>query len=278
MKLHHAMLMLLLLVVPTANYAGEAYQLSMLPRYSSEEINQRINPLADYLTQKTGVQIEAVITSDFSQYEKRLKSGAIQMGYENPYIYTLVSDTHEVLAMAEKGKDRDKFRGIVIARQDSGISKLEDLRGKTISIVGLTSAGGYLSQKLSLSRVGIDVEKECTISEAMDNKQENVLLSVYTGEAEAGFIRESALHKADNYLPTAQIKVVAVNAWLPNWAFSVDKSLPEDLKCDIQAALLELDPAHPVIKALKIDRFRPARDSEYDEVRRASGMNPKTES
>lgn len=274
MKLRHAMLMLLLLVVPTANFAGEAYQLSMLPRYSSEEINRRISPLADYLAQKTGVQIEAVITSDFSQYEKRLKSGSIQMGYENPYIYTLVSDTHEALAMAEKGKDRDKFRGIIIARQDSGLFGLEDLRGKTISIVGFTSAGGYLSQKLSLSEAGIDVEKECSISEAVDNKQENVLLSVYTGEADAGFIRESALHQADNYIPSAQIKVVAASAWLPNWAFSVDRALPDTLKRDIQAALLELKPGHPVIKALKIDRFRPAGDSDYDVVRRASGMNP----
>lgn len=274
MKLRYVMVMLLLLVVPEANFAGDAYQLSMLPRYSSEEINRRISPLADYLAQKTGVPIEAVITSDFSQYEKRLKSGSIQMGYENPYVYTLVSGTHEAVAMAEKGKDRDKFRGIIIARQDSGISELEDLRGKTIGIVGFTSAGGYLSQKLSLSEIGIDVANECTVSEAVDNKQENVILSVYTGEVDAGFIRESALHQVDNYIPAAQIKVVAASAWLPNWAFSVDRGLPENLKRNIQAALLELTPGHPVIKALKIDRFRAAGDTDYDVVRRASGMNP----
>jgi len=273
MRFIYALIFVLLSSLPTNLWAAESYKLSMLPRYSSEEINRRISPLADYLTQKTGAKIEAVITSDFTQYEKQLKSGAIGMGYENPYIYTLVSNTHEALAMAVKGKDRDKFRGIIIARKGSGLTRLEDLRGKLISIVGYTSAGGYLSQKLSLMEAGIDVNRECTISEAVDNKQENVILAVYTGEADAGFIRESALHQADSYISAAQIEVVGECAWLPNWAFSVNRTMPDKTKKDIQAALLALQPNHPVLKALKIDSFKLAGDGDYDPVRRASGGN-----
>jgi phosphonate transport system substrate-binding protein len=213
-----------------------------------------------------------VVTSDFDQYEKQLKSGAIAMGYENPYIYTLVSGTHEALAMAVKGKDRDKFRGIIIARKEKRLSSLEDLRGKTIAIVGYTSAGGYLSQKLSLMQAGIDVVKDCTIIEAVDNKQENVILSVYTGEVDAGFIRESALHQADDYISPAQLTVVGESAWLPNWAFSVDRRLPDKLKKEIRSALLQLKPDHPVMKALKIDQFQPAVDSDYQPVRLATGL------
>ena len=271
MRLLHVLLIVLITAAPVPLLAGDTYKLSMLPRYSSEEINRRINPLANYLTQKTGASIETVITSDFAQYEKRLQNGSIQIGYENPYIYTLVSESHEALAMAVKGKDGDKFRGIVIARKDSGLSTLQDLRGKTISIVGPTSAGGYLSQKLSLMEAGIDIEAECTIMEAVDNKQENVIFAVYTGEADAGFIRESALHQADSYISASQIKVLSECAWLPNWSFSVDRTLPEKVKKGIQAALLNLEPDHPVMKALKIERFKLATDSDYDTVRRASG-------
>ena len=118
---------------------------------------------------------------------------------------------------------------------------------------------------------GINVETECTIVEAVDNKQENVILAVYTGEADAGFIRESALHQADNYISAPQIKVMMECAWLPNWAFSVKRTLPVKLKNDIQAALLNLKPNNPVIKALKIDSFRRAADTDYDTIRQASG-------
>jgi phosphonate transport system substrate-binding protein len=184
----------------------------------------------------------------------------------------LVSGTHEALAMAVKGKDRDKFRGIVIARKDKGLSTLKDLRGRTISIVGYTSAGGYLSQKLSLMQIGIDVAKDCTIIEAVDNKQENVILAVYTGEVDAGFIRESALHQADAYISPAQLTVVGESAWLPNWAFSVDRRLPDQLKKEIRSALLLLEANHPVMKALKIDQFQQAVDSDYQPVRLAAGI------
>jgi phosphonate transport system substrate-binding protein len=268
-----AVITLLIVFSPGAIVAGEAYKLSMLPRYSSEEINRSIGPLAEYLSQLTGATIEPVVTSDFAQYEKQLKSGAIAIGYEDPYIYTLVSGTHQALAMAVKGKDREKFRGIIITRKDRGLSKLADLRGKTIAIVGYTSAGGYLSQKLSLMKVGIDVAADCTIVEAVDNKQENVILSVYTGEVDAGFIRESALHRADDYISPAQIQVLSKSAWLPNWAFSVDRRLPGEIKKDIQAALLLLKPDHPVMKALKIDHFRLAADSDYQPVRLAAGLD-----
>lgn len=252
--------------------AGETYKLSMLPRYSADEINKRISPLTEYLSQKIGTSVKPVIASNFSQYEKRLKNGEIQIAYENSYIYVRVSKIHEVLAMAIKGKGGDRFRGIIIVRKNSNIVSLEDLKGKKISIVGITSAGGYLSQKLALRQKGIDVEKDCHISEAVDNKQENVILSVFLGEADAGFIRESALHMADKFVPPSKIKVINKSAWLPNWALSVKRSIPAEKKKAIQRALVSLKKNHPVLKALKIDRFRIATDREYDTVRQAAGM------
>ena len=252
--------------------AGGAYQFSMLPRYSSEEINRRISPLAGYLSKKIGIIIEPIIINNFAQYEKRLKNGTIQIGYENPYIYVLVSGTHEVLAMANKGKSGDRFRGIIIAKKDSKILTVDDLKNKNICVVGRTSAGGYLSQKLTLMQTGIDVERDCQIMEAVDNKQENVIFSVLTGEADAGFIRESALHQADRFVPPSKIRVISRTAWLPNWALSVKRSLPKETKKAIQDALIGLKEGGPVLKALRIKGFRMATDEEYDVVRQAAGM------
>ncbi|WP_161626849.1 phosphate/phosphite/phosphonate ABC transporter substrate-binding protein [Desulfospira joergensenii] len=267
----------LLWLILTIAFSGpvwaETYQLSMQPRYSPEEIYRRITPLAEYLGQETGHTIEVVILSDFSQYEKQLKNGSIEIGYESPYMYALVSDAHEAVASALKGKDIDRFRGVVISRKDSGLSTLADLRGKKISIAGYTSAGGYLSQKLSLMNQGINVETDMDITEATDNKQENVILAVYTGDADAGFIRESALHQTDTYISVSQIQVISRCAWLPNWTLSLSRSLPDSLKEKIASALLDLQTTHAAIKALKINHFKYAFDEDYDAIRRAAGLN-----
>ena len=249
------------------------YKLSMLPRYSTEEINKRITPLAKHLSKTTGLNIAPTLTASFGQYSKQLSSGAINIGFENPYIYVMTAGLHEVIAMAEKGKDGDKFRGIIITRTDSSLQTLEDLKGKKIAIVGYTSAGGFLSQKLSLLQNKIDVSKDCIIEEAPENKQENVIFSVYSGDVDAGFIRESALHKVDDFVPPGTIRILRSTEWLPNWALSVSSDMSTDDKEKIIKAIRDIKPGDPVLKALKINALRPAEDSEYDTVRVAAGLN-----
>ncbi len=241
--------------------------MSMLPRYYPKKIRAMIAPLAEYISQETGATVSPVLTTDFTEYENRLKSGEIEIGYENPLVYTKVSKTHEVLVMAVKGEGGNRFRGIIITRPDSDIHSLGDLKHKKIMIVGKTSAGGFLSQKLFLAENGVSVEKDCELEEASNNKQENVIISVSIGDADAGFIRESALHMADFYIQPGSIVVMTPCAWLPNWAVSVKRSLPDGVKADIKSALLSLDQNSKVLKAMNVTGFKPARDQEYDIIR-----------
>jgi len=261
-------LSLCLIFIPPALCAAEdVYEFSMLPRYFPKKIQSMIDPLAEYLSGEIGVRVTPILTKDFSEYENRLKSGEIEIGYENPLVYTKVSASHEVLAMAVKGAGGDRFRGIIIARPDSEIQTFSDLKHKTIMIVGMTSAGGFLSQKLTLAENGIAVESDCDLEVASDNKQENVIISVSIGDVDAGFIRESALHIADQYIQPGSVKEVAPCAWLPNWALSVNRSMPLAQKEAIKAAMIGLDENSPVLKAMDVTGFKPATDSQYNVIR-----------
>jgi phosphonate transport system substrate-binding protein len=261
----------LLMAVP-ATLAAE-YQLSMLPRYSTGEINKRITALAEYLSDKTGLDIQPTVTSTFDQYLKKLTNGSIAIGFQNPYIYVLAGKQHEVVAMAIKGRDGDKFRGIIVTAANSPLHAIQDLKNKKIAIVGYTSAGGYLSQKLTLLENNIDVQKDCSLEVAPENKQENVAFAVFTGDVDAGFMRESALGQLDEMLPAGAIQILASTSWLPNWALSVSHSMPSEDRDKIVRALAEIKDDSPVLKTLKIKGFRPARDSEYDPVRKAAGLD-----
>jgi phosphonate transport system substrate-binding protein len=258
--------LILMLPVMTAS-AAPGLRISMLPNYAADVINLELHPLAGYLGGKTGRDFEVDLAVDFAQYEKRLKSGAVAVGYENPAMYVRVSERHEALAMAVTLEGRDKTRGLIITMKNSGIRTVADLRGKTVSMVSVTSANGFLSQKLTLNGAGIDVEKDLSLVEAVDNKSENVILAVYTGDADAGFVHEFALKEAGKYIPVSALEVVATCAWLPGWALSVDRRLPDREKKAIQAALMEIPSGHPALKALNIKGFRYASDEDYDSVR-----------
>lgn len=246
--------------------AGE-YKLSMLPRYFPEKLTAMITPMATYLSRETGNTIKPVLTDNFASFEAKILKGNIAIGYENPLVYVNVSGSHEVLATAVKGKGGDKFRGIIISRPDSEITNVSDLKGKKVMIVSKASAGGFLSQKLTLKENGLDVDRDCQLFEAADNRQENVIISVSIGDVDAGFIRESALHKADEFIMPGSIKSVVETAWLPNWAFSVSKQMPVELKDAIKTAILKLPPESSVMKAMGLTAFKASTDLDYDVMR-----------
>jgi len=226
-----------------------------------------MNPLAQYLSKELGIEVKPILTANFAEYEEKAKNHAITIGYENPLVYVNISSAHQVIATAVKGAGGDKFRGIIITRPDSGIKKLSDLKGKKIMIVGKTSAGGYLSQKLTLMEQGIKVDKDCDLSIAADNRQENVIISVSIGDVDAGFIRESALHKADQFIMPGSIVEIGATTWLPNWALSVDRNVPNTIKRKIQKSVLKLPRNSEILKAMGLVSFIAATDDDYDIMR-----------
>ena len=265
--LFSCVLLYLILISYSLGMADDSYTFSMLPRFYPQKIKSMTTPLVNYLSNELGRKIKPVITKDFSEYENRLKKGEIEIGYENPVVYTIVSKKHEVIAMAVKDKGGDHFRGIIITQPDSDIQTLSDLRHKKVMIVGQTAAAGLLSQKLTLIKNGIDLEKDCQVEIAPDNKQENVIISVSIGDVDAGFIRESALHIADQYIQPNTIEVVATCEWLPNWALSVNRNLPKAKKMAIRTAIMSLRQNSSVLKAMGVIKFKSATDHRYDIIR-----------
>jgi len=248
------------------------YRLSMLPLYSTEDINARITPLAEYLAKQTGLPISTTLTAGFNEYSQQLSSGRINIGFENPYIFVLNSGAHEVVAIASTANEGEKFRGIIITRSDSPLRTIIELKGKKIGIVGQTSVGGFLSQKLTLLESGIDVAKDCIIEEAPENKHENVIFSVFAGDVDAGFIRESALLQANEFVPAGAIRILQPTAWMPNWALSLSRELPKEDRKKIVSALLDIKPGSAVLKSLKVEALKPAQDSDYDSIRKVFGL------
>jgi phosphonate transport system substrate-binding protein len=255
-----------ILLFTSTGLAAEKMVFSMLPRYFPEKLSLMTTPLINHLSQELQIPVELLLTDNFASYENKVIKGDVDIGYENPLVYTNVAAKHEVLATAMQ-KGRNRFRGLVIVRTDAEISGLADLKGKTVMMVGKTSAGGYLSQKLSLQENGLDVMRDCTLVEAADNRQENVIIAVSIGDVDAGFIQEGAYNVADEFIRPNSIKKIAETAWLPNWALSVSKTMPQEQKERIRAAVVKLREDSAIMKAMELTGFTAATDADYDIIR-----------
>lgn len=239
----------------------------MPPLFPAEQLTAMLQPLAARLSQETGNTIKVLVSENIDQYTAEVLHGNIVIGYENPSLYVHISSVHQALVSAVKTEHGALARGLIISRAGSAVSNMKDIKGKKIMIVSRVSEGGFLSQKLSLKERGIDVEQDCILTEAADQREENVLLSVSIGDVDIGFISESALHKADQYITPGSVTVVAHTALLPNWLVSLSRDMPQVQKDDIQEALLNLGPEAPAVKALGISGFTEASDADYDIIR-----------
>ncbi|MCI5160584.1 MAG: phosphate/phosphite/phosphonate ABC transporter substrate-binding protein [Candidatus Electrothrix sp. AX5] len=262
-----AFCLVVLLCGPCSSVLAEDYILSMPPIFSVEQLTAMLHPLAARLSKETENDISILLARNIDQYTAEVLHGNIVIGYENPSIYVNISNVHEAIASAVTIQHNTLSKGIIISRPESGISGLEDLKGKKIMIVSRESSGGFLSQKLTLKEKGIDVEWDCQLTEAANHREENVIISVSVGDVDAGFISEYALHKADQYIAPGSITSVAKTAPLPNWVVSISRKMPQIQKDDILEALLSLTPESPALKALGISAFKTASDADYDIIR-----------
>ncbi|WP_027360623.1 phosphate/phosphite/phosphonate ABC transporter substrate-binding protein [Desulforegula conservatrix] len=258
-----AIFIILALVVPDNLKAEDTYRFSMMPQFYPERIARMTEPLVKYLEKGCSRKITPVMTMNNSDYEASIRKGDVEIAYQNPMIYNSISDVHEAVVVGVSPDGGDKYRGLVIVPSNSPVTALSELKGKTVMIVGKNTGGGYFSPKISLLDAGVDIEKDVELVTAADNKQENVIIAVSLGDVDAGFIRESAFHAADAFIKPDSVRILAPCAWLPGWALSVKRSLPQTEKTRIKNLLINLPSDSPVIKALDLKGFREADDSVY---------------
>jgi phosphonate transport system substrate-binding protein len=248
-------------------YRKNTVKVAILPLYSAITLFDRFDPLMRYLSQKTGYEFKLVIPKDFEDFADIVRKGMVDFSYSNPYIYTELADKGFLTAFANTvhKESGDIFRGIIITHRDSRIRALNDLKGKRVMVVSFKSAGGFLAQKLFLHESGIDVFKELKLIDG--KRQEEVILSVYRKNVDAGFVRESALDVLKEEIDLGKIHILARTPYIANWPFAAARNTDKKMIAMVQKSLLELKD-NDVLSAAQITQFKAAGDSDFNTLRR----------
>lgn len=256
-------------------YSNNTIKVVILPLYSPLTIYKKFDPLMKYLSKETGYEFKLFIPKDFEEFIKIVSEGKVHFSYQNPYVYTIISKKYplKILVITEgeecslNNKEEicggETFRGVIIVRKDSNIKSIKDLKGKKILIVSPYSAGGFLSQKIFLEKRGFNVYKDFKLIDA--KRQEKVIIGVYRGEAEAGFIRESALSVFSQEVDMSKIKILTFTEYLPNWPFcavNVDSTLANKVR-----NLLVQIKDKEVLKKANIKGFKQVSDEDYEKFK-----------
>lgn len=259
----------------TTTRAQAEVRLGILPRLSAVELYDMFSPLALYLSKETGEKVSLVIPRNFDAFKAAVRAGQIDVGFANPLIYVQLKKEVllDPLALASEVKAGPRFRGIIIARKDSTIRSIHDLKGKRLMFVDKNSAAGYVFQMMALSSAGLDVEKDF-IMLPFAKTHDVVVKAVFNGAAEAGGLREDDLEKLKGSLDLSKIRIVAYTDYYPNWPLFAAPTLRKEFSEKLRTALLKLKPgstrARQILGPAQLTGFVPVSDHDYDGLRQAA--------
>jgi phosphonate transport system substrate-binding protein len=246
-----------------------------VPSVEADKIAENAQPMADFLTKELGMPVETYTTQDYAGLVEAMKSGQVDIGSLPPLAYVLAKDRGAADVMLKTSRrGSPTYHSFFTARAGSGITKIEDAKGKRIAFVDPSSASGFLFPAAYLKKQGI--EPDSFFSQTVfAGGHDAAIRAVYTGEVDVAATYDDArnkLEKLDAY-KDVKTKVVPIGKTdeIPNDTISVRAGLSADLVAKIKAAFLKYKDTPEGKKTLddvyEVDDLLDATDADYDPVR-----------
>lgn len=243
-----------------------------MPRQS---VMKAMQEMASYLGSRLDRTIKVLVADEFHQVGRMLATGKVDLAFLSPLLYVQAKKKHPSIKLlcAIRTKGTSTYQGLVIARADKEINKLEDLKGKSFCWVSRHSTSGYLFPLAMMLERGITPNRDFR-REYMTGYHHEALRRIEAGICDAAAVFSDTYFKAkvQGSIKTG-LHVVAATSPIPRDAVCAGKRVEGALLVEIRKALLEFDPSrhnkgHNLAGDFSISSFFKVEDSFYDPIRR----------
>lgn len=280
------LLMGLLFVGPAASQAasGAALRLAILPCTDVVKTYEAFLPLAGYLEGRLGRKVELLVPKDFSEFEGFVEAGRVDFAFQAPHTYVRLANLYnrKLLVKARTPEGEVLHRGVIVVRRDSGITRIEELKGKSLLFGPKLSTAKWIAARDLLFEKGVDLNKDLK-RYANGTSCEAIALQVYLKNFDAGALCDysfaelaSAENKDEDAIPVDQLVVIGRTWAMPTWVLAFRREMDPALAARVQAALLALESGRKedmeILEPIETGGFAPALDSDYDELRQRVGQ------
>ncbi|HEY9071319.1 MAG TPA: phosphate/phosphite/phosphonate ABC transporter substrate-binding protein, partial [Candidatus Ozemobacteraceae bacterium] len=209
------------------------------PYISVKGMMLAVRGLVGFLRQETGAQdVRLVTPKDYAGVLTALEHGAVDFAWLGPTAYVIGSEKIPLIPLAKaKRRTGGSYFGVIVARKDSGISRLEEIKGKTIGFVDPESASGYLYPLKVLLDSGVDPQKDCKA--VFLQKHDAVLSAVWSKKIDVGAVIEDSIAGIHDQKILDQLLVLGKTAEIPTDIVACRKDCDPVLREAFKKALLK---------------------------------------
>ncbi|MDH0300970.1 MULTISPECIES: phosphonate ABC transporter substrate-binding protein [unclassified Pseudomonas] len=258
-----------LLLAPTAQ-AQQTLTVGLIPSEDSQAMIKSSQQVLDQLQERLGMPVKPFVATDYNGVIEALRAGKLDVAYLGPFSYVLANQVAGAQAFAvavTKKTSSSAYHSLIIARRDSGIRGLDDLKGRTFAFVDPSSASGHLFPKAGLEQSGHD-PKALFSRVIFSGSHDASILAVANRKVDAAAVADRILASAINNGQVKQedFQVVWSSPDIPESPMVWRSNLDPELQGRLRAAFAAIKDV-PWGDQGMLDGFQPTRDAAYDVVR-----------
>jgi phosphonate transport system substrate-binding protein len=235
--------------------------------------------------QKRGVPIDYVLYSNYDAQVAANLAGEIEVAWNSPlaWVKSQLVSHGQCRAIAMRDSDRDLTTKI-LARKDSNVTSLTDLKGKTIAVGASDSPQATLIPLSMLADAGVIPGEDCRVvhHEVMVGKHGNhvggerdAARALAAGNADAACVLDAnyPVFINEGTLDPGTTRVLAATLPFDHCNFTVRAELPEQRSEPFVEILLGMSFQDPEVRSLMelegLKQWLPARTSGYAQLEKA---------
>lgn len=260
--------------LPTAR-AQQVFRVSAIPDEAPTELQRKFKPLGEYLEKKIGMKVEFVPVTDYAASVEALVNGKLDMVWFGgfTFVQAKIRSRDGVVPIVQREED-ERFKSVFITPANSGINRLEDLKGKSISFGSPSSTSGHLMPRSFMLQAGVDPDKDMRVS--FSGAHDATALAVAGGKVQAGALNISVWEKmvAEKRIDPASVRVFHTTPGYYDYNWTVRKDLDPALRAKLVDAFLALDRSDPQGKVIldlqRATKFIPTKAENYAAIEAAA--------
>ncbi|OGW41756.1 MAG: hypothetical protein A2010_16625 [Nitrospirae bacterium GWD2_57_9] len=264
----------LLLSSPAKSQEKQAKLLiGLIPEMNVFKQKERFKLLGEYLSKKTGVQVEFTMLSRYGNILDRFKSERMDGAFFGSFTGALAVRKLGVVPLARPVNldNTSTYQGYLFVRKNSGIRTAADMKGKKMVFVEKATTAGYIFPLAYLRENGITDIGRFFSEFYFAGSHDAAIKAVLNGDADVGAAKHSMYDRVsrDDARIQRDLTIIAKSPAVPSNGLCVRKNLEPALKTKLKESLLtlHLDPdGRQVLEQLGAVRFIETTAGDYQPV------------
>ncbi|MEY2730284.1 MAG: phosphate/phosphite/phosphonate transporter, periplasmic binding family protein [Pseudomonadota bacterium] len=245
------------LVWGIVSHAQTVFRVTTIPEEAATEQVRKFTPIATYLEQRLGMKVEFTPVNDYPAAVEALVNKKVDLVWFGGFTHVQANlrSGGKIIPLAQREEDT-RFQSVFIAKTNSGIKALADMKGKQVSFGSQSSTSGHLMPRSFLLQAGLTPEKDFR-RVAYSGAHDATIASVVSGKVDAAALDITVWRKfvSENKVDTKDVDVFYTTPAYFNYNWSVHADMPAALQERVRKALLDLNPADPVhAEILRLNR------------------------